>query len=76
MTTYQATSTIPPLVQQATALAADLGFTASCTPEVGRLLRVLASACRQGSIGEIGTGCGVDTAWMARALAPGVGCGP
>ena len=38
MTTYQATSTIPPLVQQATALAAEFGFTSSCTPEVGRLL--------------------------------------
>jgi predicted O-methyltransferase YrrM len=73
MTTYQATSVIPALVQQATALAAELGFTASCTPEVGRLLRVLAGACRQGRIGEIGTGCGVGTAWMAGGLAPGVG---
>jgi predicted O-methyltransferase YrrM len=73
MTTYQATSSIPPLVQQATALAAELGFTASCRPEVGRLLRVLAGACRQGRIGEIGTGCGVGTAWMASALASDVG---
>jgi predicted O-methyltransferase YrrM len=72
MTTYQATSAIPALVRQATALAAELGFVSSCTPEVGRLLRVLAGACTRGRIGEIGTGCGVGTAWMAGALAPGV----
>jgi len=56
MTTYQATSTLPPLVQQATALAAELGFTASCTPEVGRRQRVRAGACRQGRVGEIRVG--------------------
>jgi len=53
MTTYQATSTLPPLVQQATAGAAERGFTASCTPEVGRWQRGLAGACRQGRVGAI-----------------------
>jgi len=53
MPTYDATSTIPPLVQQATALAAELHFTASSTPEVGRRQRVLAGACRQGRVGAI-----------------------
>jgi predicted O-methyltransferase YrrM len=72
MTIYHATSTIPPLVQQATALAGEMGFASSCTAEVGRLLCVLAGACAHGRIGEIGTGCGVGTAWMADRLAPGV----
>jgi predicted O-methyltransferase YrrM len=52
-------------------LAARVGFEASCTPEVGRLLRVLAGQVRDGVIGEIGSGCGVGAAWMASALAPG-----
>ncbi|MDI3340154.1 MAG: class I SAM-dependent methyltransferase [Sphaerobacter sp.] len=68
MTTYRATCEIPELVQRALALAAETGFTQSCTPEVGRLLRVLAAQVRGGVIGEIGTGCGVGTAWMASAL--------
>jgi predicted O-methyltransferase YrrM len=63
---------IPPLVSQALHHAASQGFDRSCTPEVGRLLRLLAGHQRTGSVGEIGTGCGVGTAWMASALQPGV----
>ena len=52
-------------------LADRLRFGASCTPGVGRLLRVLAGQVRGGVVGEIGTGCGAGAAWMASALAPG-----
>lgn len=71
MTAYRAKVAIPPLVARATALAAQHGFTRSCTPEVGRLLRVLAAQVRTGMIAEIGTGCGVGAAWLASGLAPG-----
>lgn len=72
MTSYRATTRIPDLVQQAMDIAARLGFEGSCTPEVGRLLETLAGGVRSGVIGEIGSGCGVGTAWMAGALRPGV----
>jgi len=68
MTDYRATSTTPFLVCRALALAAEVGFTASCLPEVGRLLAVLAAGVRGGTIGEVGAGCGVGTAWLAGAL--------
>lgn len=69
--TYRARSHVPELVWQAEALAADLGFMLSCSPEVGRLLHTLAASVRDGRIGEIGTGCGYSAAWMASALGPG-----
>jgi predicted O-methyltransferase YrrM len=62
----------PALVRLALDLARRSRFEHSCTPEVGRLLSVLASRVRGGVVGEIGTGCGVGTAWMASALAVGV----
>lgn len=37
-------------------------------PGVGRFLAVLAAGCHGGRIGEIGTGVGVGTAWMAGAM--------
>ncbi len=71
----------PPLVVQANALARQVGFALTreeaggdgsvpscCLPGVGRLLAVLASGCHAGRIGEIGTGVGVGTAWMASAM--------
>jgi predicted O-methyltransferase YrrM len=67
---YRATTHIPPLVQQALDLARRMGFTKSCSLEVGRLLHVLAAQRRRGVIGEIGTGCGVGAAWIASGLAP------
>lgn len=72
MTAYRSTTAIPPLVQSALDLAAKMGFEGSCTPEVGRLLEVLAGGVRSGVIAEIGTGCGVGAAWIAGALRPGV----
>jgi predicted O-methyltransferase YrrM len=69
---YRATTEVPPLVRWAMALGDELAFDISCQVEVGRLLHVLAGQVREGTIGEIGTGCGVGTAWMATALRPGV----
>jgi predicted O-methyltransferase YrrM len=68
--TYWATTYVPALVEQAMTLAEQLHFTASCIPEVGRLLQVLASQPHYRSIGEIGTGCGVGAAWIASVLTP------
>jgi len=69
MTTDRAGTAIPPLVARAMELAERTGFAWSCIPDVGRLLRVLAGHARGGVVGEIGTGCGVGTAWMVGALA-------
>jgi predicted O-methyltransferase YrrM len=63
---------IPPLVQQAQALADQQQFTHSSLPEVGRLLHVLTSHIRAGRIGEIGSGCGYGAAWIVSALQPAV----
>ncbi|MEH1946706.1 MAG: class I SAM-dependent methyltransferase [Nostoc sp.] len=69
MTTYPIASN-PSLVQQAESFAAQLEFTQSSLPEVGRLLHVLTSHIIQGQIGEIGSGCGVGAAWIVSALHP------
>lgn len=37
-------------------------------PDVGRFLAVLAAGCAGGRIGELGTGVGIGTAWMAGAM--------
>ncbi len=64
---------LPPLVARAVAVAEELGFELSCSPEQGRLLRVLAGGVpADGAIGETGTGCGVGLAWLASGAAPGV----
>lgn len=54
----------PRLVQEAHALARQQGFSRSCSDEFGRLLRLLAAARPAGRLGEIGTGCGVGSAWL------------
>ena len=61
---------IPPLVERATALAAELGFDESCAAETGRLLHLLAAQRGRERVAEIGTGVGA--AWLAAGLAPGV----
>lgn len=69
----------PPLVEHARAVARGAGFPltrqeagpdrpSACLPGVGRLLAVLTAGCRGGRIGELGTGVGVGTAWMASAM--------
>lgn len=70
MITYQARTELPPLVQQARSLADQLQFPESSLPEVGRLLHTLTYHITQGRIGEIGTGCGVGSAWIVSALHP------
>jgi predicted O-methyltransferase YrrM len=62
----------PPLVDRAKVHARELGFERSCEPEVGVLLHALAAQHGRSRVGEIGSGAGVGTAWLASALAPGV----
>ncbi len=52
------------------AAAAGSGFTQSCSAGIGRLLQVLTAGVRNGCIGELGTGSGVGSAWIASALDP------
>jgi predicted O-methyltransferase YrrM len=69
----------PPLVARAQALARQAGFPLSrdeagpsrpsaCLPGTGRFLAVLAGGCTGGRIGELGTGAGIGTAWIASAM--------
>ncbi|HUP31635.1 MAG TPA: class I SAM-dependent methyltransferase [Gaiellaceae bacterium] len=63
---------VPPLVEQALALAERTGFEKSCSPETGRLLQVLAGQRGRGRVAEIGAGCGVGSAWLLAGLDPEV----
>jgi predicted O-methyltransferase YrrM len=63
---------LPPLVERAHELTQRLGFERSCSPEVGRLLHVLAATRGRARVAEIGTGTGVGAAWIVSALAPEV----
>lgn len=59
----------PPLVDRALELAGRLGFERSCQDDVGRLLRSLAATIpHAGVVAEIGTGCGVGSAWILSGL--------
>ena len=62
----------PPLVERALALAQELDFQRSCSPEAGRLLQVLAGQRGRTRVAEIGSGCGVGSAWILSALDPSV----
>lgn len=66
---YRSLDAVPPRVVEAQRRARELGFTRSCTDDVGRLLRVLAATVR-GTVGELGAGCGVGTSWLASGLGP------
>lgn len=61
---YDGQPGIPELVLRAVGVARASGFELSCRPEQGRLLQLLASGRRGGTIGETGTGCGVGVAWL------------
>jgi len=63
-------SELPPLVREAMAAAVGSGFTQSCSVGTGRLLHVLTAGVRNGRVGELGTGSGVGSAWIASALEP------
>ncbi|WBQ07565.1 O-methyltransferase [Kribbella sp. CA-293567] len=54
---------LPPLVSAALSLSGRRGFVSSTRNETGRLLATLA-ASRTGTLGEVGTGCGVGSAWL------------
>jgi|SRR5215469_9216258 len=69
----------PPLVARARSLATQTGFPltrqeaagagpSASLPVVGRFLAMLAAGCAGGRIGEMGTGVGIGTAWMASAM--------
>jgi predicted O-methyltransferase YrrM len=60
---------LPAQVRAATHTAQQLGFQRSCTPQVGRLLHVLA-ASGHSTAAETGTGCGVGAAWIRSGLPP------
>ncbi|MHB1241855.1 MAG: O-methyltransferase [Gaiellaceae bacterium] len=62
----------PPLVERALALTQELDFQRSCSPEAGRLLQVLAGQRGRTRVAEIGSGCGVGSAWILSALDPEV----
>ena len=69
----------PPLVARAHALAQQAGFpltreqagpgrASACLPGTGRFLAMLAAGCTGGRIGELGTGAGIGTGWIASAM--------
>ena len=62
---------VPPLVAAAVVAARSSAFPLACTPETGRLLQLLAAHLVGGRIGELGTGCGVGTAWLASGMQAG-----
>lgn len=55
---------LPDIVRQALDLSRSQGFVSAARHETGRLLATLA-AMRHGTLGELGTGCGVGAAWLS-----------
>jgi predicted O-methyltransferase YrrM len=58
----------PELVWQAVELTRANGFPLACTPEVGRLLQLLAAGASRAC--ELGTAYGVGAAWIASGMRP------
>jgi predicted O-methyltransferase YrrM len=69
----------PPLVARAHALAQQADFpltreqagpgrASACLPDTGRFLAMLAAGCTGGRIGELGTGAGIGTGWIASTM--------
>ena len=67
---YETQADLPPRVASAVAAARHDAFSASCLPEQGRLLQLLAAGVGAGRIAETGTGYGVGLAWMASMAHP------
>lgn len=61
---------VPDLVATALDLSRKRGFITSTRNETGRLLAALA-ASRTGTLGELGTGCGVGSAWLSSGAPTG-----
>lgn len=62
--TVSAPPIVPELVTATLNLSRERGFITSTRHETGRLLAALA-ASRTGTLGELGTGCGVGSAWLS-----------
>ena len=65
---YSDRTALPPLVARAVVLAERFAFKNSCAIVYAPLLQTLAAQVRRGVIGEMGTGVGVGTGWMAHAM--------
>lgn len=61
---------VPDLVARALDLSRRRGFITSTRSETGRLLAALA-ASRPGTLAELGTGCGVGSAWLSSGAPKG-----
>jgi predicted O-methyltransferase YrrM len=61
---------VPELVHRAESLAIAMRFELSSIPEIGRLLALLVSQRPRGRFAEIGSGCGVGSAWVVDAMGP------
>jgi predicted O-methyltransferase YrrM len=61
---------LPELVHRAESLAIAMRFELSSIPEIGRLLALLVSQRPRGRFAEIGSGCGVGSAWVVDAMGP------
>lgn len=61
---------VPALVASALDLSRQRGFITSTRNETGRLLAALA-ASRTGTLAELGTGCGVGSAWLSTGAPKG-----
>lgn len=61
---------VPALVARALDLSRQRGFITSTRRETGALLAALA-ASRSGLLAELGTGCGVGSAWLVSGARPG-----
>ncbi|WP_097873362.1 O-methyltransferase [Streptomyces sp. ms184] len=59
---------VPSRVVAAERVASEAGFTKSCAPEVGRLLKLAAASKPHGVVAESGTGSGIGTAWLHSGL--------
>jgi predicted O-methyltransferase YrrM len=58
---------LPDVVRRAFEVSRRSGYVSFCRNETGRLLAALA-ATRSGTLAELGTGCGVGTAWLRSGL--------
>jgi predicted O-methyltransferase YrrM len=61
---------LPSLVARAADIADRFDFGNSCAKAYVPLLQTLTAQARGGVIGEMGTGAGIGTAWMAAAASP------
>jgi predicted O-methyltransferase YrrM len=67
---YADRRTLPSLVARAADIDDRFDFRNSCAKAYVPLLQVLTAQVRGGVIGEMGTGAGIGTAWMALAASP------